>query len=96
MAKDLTIHPMVSTGGTSWVSANLPAEPGVVVIGCTASLYVGYSDTTPTDYMIVLNGGNSPFTITVTDMSKLWVKTYGGANLVALASYPPGFGPIVG
>ena len=96
MAKDLTIHPIVNTGGTNWVSANLPAEPGVVMLGATGNFYVGYSDTTPTDYIIVLSSANSPFTITVNDMSKLWVKTYAGSNLVSCASYPLGYGPIVG
>lgn len=96
MAKDLVIPDLINTGGTAWVQGSLPATAGIVVISCTSSLYVGYSDTEPTSHIIVLNGANMPFSISVADMSKVWVKTYGGSNLVSTAYYPSGFGPVPG
>lgn len=92
---DLTIHDHKNTGGTSWVQFDdLPAEPGILVLGATSDFQLGYGDEPVTDYIHIENAGKMPFVISVDDMSLVWVRSPLGSNLINRMSYPPGFGPI--
>ena len=58
----------------------------VVTISGSATFYVGYSDTEPTNaYMAVPANGNNGWTVSVLEAENLWVKSTTASSTVLTA-----------